>query len=219
MSSFSVRGKHNGEIKQFDNIKERQRVDDLADFYSIIKRTEALEAAYSRDAISRDEYSAACHLLISQFKTAEAPLLTTKAIASADSFFKEFHVDCPRAYERLISSGVPATVIHASSDNNRTEGIVVAETVQAFITTMDALKLGQRAVDEVQPLVSDTASSLVKVSNLPADFEGLEKLRLWLKKLNTMRAHEEIEEDEARQLLFDIEASYGAFCNHLQGKK
>lgn len=207
------------EIKQFDNNKERSRVEDLADFYSIIKRTEALEAAYSRDAISQEDYSTACFLLISQFKTAEAPLIRQNAIASADAFFKEFHVDCPRAYERLISSGVPATVIHASKDNNRTEGIIVAETVQAFITTMDALKLGQRAVDEVQPLVADTAASLVKVSNLPKDFESLEKLHLWLRKLNGMRAHEEIDEDEVRQLLFDIESSYGAFCNHLQGKK
>ena len=213
-----MRAKHIGEIKAFDNSKERRRVEDLADFYSIIKRTEALEAAYSRDAVSRDEYSSACFLLISQFKTAERPLIATKAIADADSFFREYQLECPRAYERLISSGVPATVVHVSSDNSRTEGIIVAETVQAFITTMDALKLGQRAVDEVQPLVADTAASLVKVSNLPADFKSVAKLRLWLTKLNGMRAHEEIDEDDSRQLLFDIEASYGAFCNHLQGK-
>ena len=44
---------------------------------------------------------------------------------------------------------MPATVLHASSDN-RAESVVVAETVQAFITAMDALRLQQRAVDEVQ---------------------------------------------------------------------
>lgn len=84
---------------------------------------------------------------------------------------------------------------------------------------MDSLKLGQRAVDDIQPHLADTVAALVKVTSLPADFEGLEKLRLWLKKLNAMRAHEEIDEDESRQLLFDIEAAYGAFCNHLQGKQ
>jgi ESCRT-I complex subunit VPS28 len=60
-------------------------------------------------------------------------------------------------------------------------------------------------------------SSLGKVPTLPADFEGLQKLRLWLKKLNEMRAVDEIDEDDSRQLLFDLESSYSAFHKHLQG--
>lgn len=87
----------------------------------------------------------------------------------------------------------------------------MAETVQAFITAMDALRLGQRAVDEIQPLVKDVASSLVNVPNLPAEFEGMQKMRLWLQKLHEMRAHDEIEEQESRQLIFDMESSYNAF--------
>ena len=100
------RSQQSGEIKEFENTKDRQRVSDLADFYSIIRRTEALEAAYSRNAISQMEYAESCKLLISQFKTAETPLISTKAIANADSFFREFQVDCPRAYERLVISGI-----------------------------------------------------------------------------------------------------------------
>ena len=69
-----------GEIKQFDNAKERKSINDLgehclsallfypltcifpfsirtADLYSIIKATETLEAAYSRGAAAPDEYS------------------------------------------------------------------------------------------------------------------------------------------------------------------
>jgi hypothetical protein len=175
-----------GEIKLFENTKvsrfylysqkgvefntfllqERKCVEDLADLYSIIRATESLEAAYSRDAITPDEYAEACKRLISQFKSTESALVSSKAIVSADKFITEFQVDCPRAYERLIVSGqfllhdftpllrnsfigVPATVLHAPSDN-RAESVVVAETVQAFITAMDALRLQQKAVDEVQ---------------------------------------------------------------------
>ncbi len=115
----------------------------------------------------------------------------------------------------VFCSGVPATVIHGTSEH-QTESVVVAETVQAFITTMDALKLGQRAVDEVQPLVAEVMTSLMRVANLPSNFEGAVKLKLWLKKLNEMRAVDEIEEDESRQLLFDVESSYSAFHKHLQ---
>jgi ESCRT-I complex subunit VPS28 len=107
-------------------------------------------------------------------------------------------------------------VIHGGSKDDRSHTVIVAETVQAFITTMDALRLGQRAVDEVQPLVSDVMRFLVKVPNLPGDFEGVVKMRLWLQKLHDMRAHDEIEEQESRQLLFEVESSYTAFHNFLK---
>ena len=51
-----------------------------------------------------------------------------------------------------------------------------------------------------QPLIADIMSSLGKATSLPADFEGTQKLRLWLKKLNDLRAADEIEEDECRQV-------------------
>jgi hypothetical protein len=56
--------------------------------------------------------------------------------------------------------------MHDSGGDNRAETVVVAETVQFFITTMDALKLNQTAVDEIQPLVSDLVHSLNKVSKI-----------------------------------------------------
>ena len=40
--------------------------------------------------------------------------------------------------------------MHGTTNDNRADTIVVAETVQIFITTMDALKLEQKAVDEIQ---------------------------------------------------------------------
>lgn len=104
LSSASSRPKFS-EIKMYENTKERDHLERLADLYSIIKATELLEAAYARDAITPNEYSDACNRLIGQFKTTEKGLVLSKAIESADSFFKEYQVDCPRAYERLVISG------------------------------------------------------------------------------------------------------------------
>lgn len=84
---------------------------------------------------------------------------------------------------------------------------------------MDALKLGQRAVDEVQPLISELMSSLGRVPSLSSEFEGVVKMSVWLKKLNEMRAADEIEENDVRQLLFDLESSYTAFHKHLSSHK
>lgn len=202
-----------GEIKAFDSATERRRCEDLADLYAIARATESLEAIFSRDAVTPAEYAQECTKLISQFKSTESALVSSGAIKSGDAFFKEFQIDFPRAYERLIRTGVPATVIHAT--NVSSDAVVVAQTTQSFITAMDAIKLDQKAVDQIQPLIKDLTSSLNRVSGIPGDFDALTKMKLWLQKLHQMRASDELQEEEARQLLFDLESSYGAFIDHL----
>lgn len=205
----------NAEIKLYENGKERKRAEELADLYAIIKTTESLEAAFSRDAINSSEYTSACTKLIAQFKTTESVLLSSGAIESAEKFFREF-LDCPRARNRLLVVGVPATVVHATHDD-RAEAVIVAETVQGFITAMDSLKLNQRAVDEVQPLISELMNSLTRVKGITSEtFAGSKKLADWLSKLNQLRAVEEIDDDEARQLVFDLEAAYNDFHRFLK---
>lgn len=189
------------EVLLFENVKERSKCEDLSDLFAIIRTTESLEAAYNRDSLSSSEYADACFRLISQFKTSESALVTSGAILSADAFIRDFEIDCPRACERLIRVGVPATVEHATHDQ-RGEIVIVAETVQEFITTMDAIKIGdtsrqclerssvslffyldiistsfkfsigQRAMDEIQPLISRLTACLGRVYDLPANFEG-----------------------------------------------
>ena len=60
----------------------------LADLYGIIRATDALETAYSRDAVKLEEYKESCSKLISQFKLLEASLITSRCIDSADNYFK-----------------------------------------------------------------------------------------------------------------------------------
>jgi ESCRT-I complex subunit VPS28 len=93
------------EIKLYEDSKERGRLEELSDLYAIIKATELLEAAYSRDCITSAEYADACSRTISQFKTAESALISRKYIVSTEAFMKEFDIDCPRAFERLVVIG------------------------------------------------------------------------------------------------------------------
>lgn len=205
-----------GEIKSFDNLTEQKLFEELADFYSIFKATESLEIAYSRDsmAVSRDAYSENCSRLIGLFKDSEVALRQSGKIRSAEDFIREYNIDCPRAVERLLKAGVPATVIHPST-TSRAENVTIAQTVQAFITAMDALKLNQRAIDEIQPLISDLLTLLRKVNGMKADFEGIVKMMSWMLKFSGMRAVDEIQEDDARQLIFDLDSSYSAFHRYL----
>ncbi len=80
-------------------------MEELSDLYAIIKATELLEAAYSRDCITSSEYTDACSRIISQFKTTESALISRKLIDSTDHFMKEYQIDCARAYERLVVTG------------------------------------------------------------------------------------------------------------------
>ncbi|KAG6975506.1 hypothetical protein JG688_00002311 [Phytophthora aleatoria] len=207
------------EIKLWADTKDRRKYEDLSDLFAIFKTTEHLEAAYVRDAITPEEvesfrYTEACTKLISQYKTAETALRLGGFIDSVENFIAEYRLDCPRALERLVRIGVPATVVH-NTTNRKTDSVNVAQTVQNFITLMDVLKLNIRAVDEIQPLLSEMMSSLTMVSGLPPDFAGRDKIEGWLRTMNAMRASDELDEEQARQLSFDLERAYSSFMAFL----
>lgn len=201
------------EVKLWNDKRERDMYDSFADLYAIIKTTEKLEKFYVRDLVSSSEYEAECLKLISQFKTLSSSL--RDAVPSIERFAEAYRMDCPTALNRLLVSGVPATVEHRSSSfaSAASSASAVAECVQHFITAMDSLKLNMIAVDQVHPLLADLSSSLAKLGTgiLPSDFEGKAKTREWIARLAKMGAADELTEQQSRQLLFDLESSYSAF--------
>lgn len=90
--------------------------------------------------------------------------------------------------------------------------------VQHFITAMDAVKLDQRAVDELQPLLSDLMNALIQLPDTPNDFGPNYKVQNWLEKLNAMRAVDMIDEDDGRQLYHDLDTAYSEFSRYLKSK-
>jgi ESCRT-I complex subunit VPS28 len=84
---------------------------------------------------------------------------------------------------------------------------------------MDAVKLESRFVDELQPLLSDLMDSLARLPETPDDFEPTRKVKKWLQKLNSMRAVDEIGEEDSRQLYLDLDSAYSEFTRHLKRSK
>ncbi|GAB2301134.1 hypothetical protein Dimus_035167 [Dionaea muscipula] len=199
------------EVKLWNDKREREMYENFAELYAIIKATEKLEKAYIRDIISPSEYEAECQKLIAHFKTLSSTLKDT--IPSIERFMDTYKMDCPAALNRLVVSGVPATVEHraAASASSTASAANVAECVQYFITAMDALKLEMKAVDEIYPILSDLLTSLTKLSMLPQDFEGKIKTKEWIGRLSKMGAADELTVQQVRQLLFDLDSSYNAF--------
>ncbi|KAJ3330204.1 hypothetical protein HDU76_006221 [Blyttiomyces sp. JEL0837] len=141
----------------------------MAELFSILMVTDAVEKAYVRDAITAQEYTPACTKLIAQFKTAR----DLCNIPDLESFMQEFKLSCPAATKRLIEIGVPATVEHAVAEtgSSRQQIKVVADITTSFITLMDSIKLNMIAMDQLHPLLSDLIQLLNKVPNLPSEFD------------------------------------------------
>ncbi|KAJ1631768.1 VPS28 protein-domain-containing protein [Pavlovales sp. CCMP2436] len=118
---------------------------------------------------------------------------------SVRDFIVRHELSCPAAQHRLLEIGVPAT------------------TVQHYITSMDAVKLGMVAVDQIQPLLNDLLVALIKIPNLPPNFVAKEKARQWLTVLHAMRASDEL--DEVWQILFDLETGYNEFHRSLSSSR
>ncbi|EFA76982.1 vacuolar protein sorting 28 family protein [Heterostelium album PN500] len=198
------------EVKLCNNNKDREMYDNLAELYSIIKVTEHLEKAYIRDSVLPKDYTTACSKLIAQFKSSQT--LVKDLTPNVSNFMREYNLDCKAAYDRLVNKGYPSTLEHSvnTDSNDSMTAKNVAETVQHFITTMDSVRLKFVAVDNIHPLLSDLLESLNRNTWL-SNFDGKEKIMNWMTTLNKMKASEELDEDQTRQLLFDLDSSYNAF--------
>jgi ESCRT-I complex subunit VPS28 len=78
-----------------------------------------------------------------------------------------------------------------------------------FITFLDALKLGIGSKDQLHPLLSEVIQSANKVTD--TQFEGRGNIIKWLIRLNNMKAHEELSEDDKREIEFEMDGAYRGF--------
>lgn len=122
-------------------------------------------------------------------------------------------MEVPRATERirtgLLITTTNPSMISAATNSSGTNGTLILEATQDFITFLDALKLGLLAKDQLHPLLSDVIQSVNKVTD--RDFEGRGKIVQWLITLNQMKATAEVSEDQAREMELDMNSAYQGF--------
>ncbi|KOS14144.1 hypothetical protein Malapachy_3716 [Malassezia pachydermatis] len=223
MNVFEQRSRK--EQKLYHTSQERINYESLATLFSLITCLDFLERAYVRGAVPEDAYATECTRLLGQYKIV-SKLVTDPSKPSpyyfkdVDAFMAHFQMDHPAAAHRL-ALGVPATIEHAHIDATATSSSnggahIVAEITQNFITLMDALKLRMRAKDQLHPLLSDLLSTYTQVSG--GSGEARQKLLEWLITLNKLSASDEVDEAQAREMLFDIENAYNAWFKSLQNR-
>lgn len=201
------------EVKLADTRAERDLQDSLAEVFSIIITLDELEKAYLKDAISEADYTEICDRLLKQYKAILTDEAVSREFVDLETFKNEWDMEVPRATER-IRIGLPSTVTApsistAATGSSGTNGTLILEATQDFITFLDALKLGLFAKDQLHPLLSDVIQSVNKVTD--RDFDGRGKIVQWLIALNQMKATEEVSEEQARELELDMNSAYQGF--------
>ncbi|OJK04548.1 hypothetical protein ASPACDRAFT_38107 [Aspergillus aculeatus ATCC 16872] len=213
------------EVKLASSSAERDLHESLAEIYSIIVTLDGLEKAYIRDVVTESEYTETCTRLLKQYKSSLGDDIVAGEFVDLETFKRKWGLECPRATERL-RIGLPATVEQATHSTpaanmapaatgppGGASGTLILTATENFITFLDALKLNMVSKDALHPLLSEVIQSVNKVTD--ADFENRGKIIQWLITLNQMRATEELSEDQARELSFDIEQAYMGFKSTL----
>jgi len=194
-------------LKLYANNEERESYEQLANLFGIIRAVDGLERAFSTNGISPREYKRECTRLIEQFKAAQQ-ITQLDTAEKVHNFMNSNNLSkCKMGFKRLVE-GNPGVTYRDSGASAK----VVAETVQHFITLMDSLRLNLVAIDDIQPLLSDLVDS---VTNSLINFDGKEKIGKWFTTINQMKATEELNEEQKRQLLLDLETSYTSFHKNL----
>ena len=117
-----------------------------------------------------------------------------------------------------LKAGVSAIVEHKVGGADPEKKVaLVQEATQFFITALDGLKLGMKAVDQIYGPLKDVWTALSALGDiLPADFSGSKQVQKWVSKLMAMRANDELSEEDLRQMQFDLEDAYANFSKALR---
>jgi len=130
----------------------------------------------------------------------------TQEFPNVETFMKKFRFDCPAAMER-IREDRPITI----RDDKGNTSKCIADIVSLFITVNDKLRLGMKSTDELQPDLRELYDTMNRLTLIPSNFEGKEKLQEWLDTFAAMAASDELSDTQVRQIIFDMETSYNAF--------
>jgi len=139
---------------------------------------------------------------------------------SVEEFMQTYKLNCPAAKHRLLVMGAPESMARRDVSSVKVSGKDVAECTQHFITLMDALEMNLHSMDQIHPRLTLVVNSVnhifATVPEIDRKYPEKKTLISWLTTLNNMKAHEELDDGQTRQLTFDLERSYKKFHEVLE---
>lgn len=159
------------------------------DIYSLVLCVHQVERAWTKGHLDPDEYRETLQQLLQQYD----------ALLPAGVALEEL-IDV-----QGVALGARRVVLGMGGTKERD----VAATTGAFITLMDAIKLGLATKADLHPLVAAVAVRTKAL--LAADQQAL--LVQWLVKLNHLQG--ELQDDQMAAILADVENCYHSFIDSL----
>jgi ESCRT-I complex subunit VPS28 len=214
------------------NPSERHFVDYLADMYAAVLCLERLERAHNRDLVHTEEYNKVLEKTLNRIKNIENQLNVAASsglrYSGLDDFLQTYGVAqaCGAARARLIENARLEAERNAAREKQQSEAekqknapvgpnpTSVLQAAQHFITLMDCLKLNQRSTDQLYPLILDLLNAVKRVH---PQFDQLPRLTNWVTLLDSMKASDELNDEQMREFLFDVERGYNGFYRYLDG--
>lgn len=192
----------------------------IAQYNGILKNELVAEQFKSLEDF-KEKYGLEYELGIGRLKVG-VPVTVENAMNNSDLLEKDS--DTTDNNNKNNSSNNNSNNNNNNNNNNNTvkSAKAIAEITGNFITCMDAVKLNYKAKDQLHPLLSELMTSLNRMDSSIFDsssgggFQGRGKLVQWLITLNELKINEEISDDQARQLLFDLDNAYKEFYTSLE---
>lgn len=202
------------EVQPYHSSAEREKYEDLADIYAILRTLDFLERAFIKDTIASEDYVRECDRLIARFKLAKNRVGAEDF--DMDSFMEEYGMTCRSAKYRLKKGFNAIVETGGGSSQERTNKPKdAAECTQAFITLSDAIELGDNSKDQLLPGLMRIMAVLNRFTDLSPTFKGREKLSEWITKLSEMDAIDTLDDGDIANLKLDLETEREAFQHAL----
>lgn len=107
--------------------------------------------------------------------------------------------------KRLIDERRPATMRLTAGDS---VPLATLEAGSKFVTALDAIDLGSRTRDELWPHLNAVLEVLRRIPTLGEDSEPIAKTRVWCNTLASLPLSATLDEDQARNLRFELHVAY-----------
>lgn len=114
---------------------------------------------------------------------------------------------------RLLDHKVPAQIGHGE-DSSQVQ-VHTLEAGTAFTTAIDAVEMNRTGKEDLVPVLQDVLTPLTLIPTIPYDFEPIIKIRQWIRLAGEMSFADTLDEDQCRQLRFDLQQGYDQLRTHL----
>ena len=120
----------------------------------------------------------------------------------------QYNIQHCASAKQLLKSGQSN---YRGEETDRNLAQRVFDITTKFIAPIDVLALDIKSVDDLLPALRDVQQALTAYPNLPADYQGLPTVTAWVNKMSVMKAAEEISDEDARQLKFELDGAMQRF--------